>query len=50
MIINYDRNPNLTTDQKLQSLIENVQKAFDETMQELDSLKKEIQKLNERTE
>ena len=50
MIINYDRNPNLTTDQKLQSLIENVQKAFDETMQELDSLKREIQKLNERTE
>lgn len=50
MIINYDRNPNLTTDQKLQSLIENVQKAFDETMQELDSLKREMQKLNERTE
>lgn len=50
MIIDYDRNPNLTADQKLQSVIENVQKAFDETAQEIDLLKKEIQKLNERTE
>ena len=30
MIIDYDRNPNLNTEQKLQSLIESVQMALDE--------------------
>lgn len=30
MIINYDRNPALTEDQKLQSLTENIQMAFNE--------------------
>lgn len=28
MIINYDRNPRLTTDEKLQNLTENIQMAF----------------------
>ena len=30
MVINYDRNPDLTTDQKLNSLIENIQLALNE--------------------
>lgn len=34
MIINYDRNPALTTDQKLQSLLESIQLAFNEVKAE----------------
>ena len=48
MIINYDRNPRLTTDEKLQSLTENIQMAFIEadashyTKTETDKMLKKI--------
>lgn len=38
MIIDYDRNPNLNTEQKLQSLIESVQMALNEWSAEKKSL------------
>ena len=54
MIIDYDRNPSLTEDQKLQSLIENLMLAFGETMdilnkqqKQMDATDKKIDKLLE---
>lgn len=51
MIVNYDKNPNLTVDQKLQSLLESIQMALNEiktehyTKAETDKLLKEIRDL-----
>lgn len=45
MIIDYDRNPALTTDQKLQSLIESIQRSFDEISVSIAELQKAVQKL-----
>lgn len=47
MIIDYDRNPALTTDQKLQSLIDSMQRAIDELTVSMDAVKKELEKLQE---
>ena len=47
MIIDYDHNPQTTVDQKLQSLKESTQMAFDEALIAIEQLKKEIQKLKE---
>lgn len=47
MIINYDRNPNLTIDQKLQSLIDSIQLMSDEITDSIEDLKKEVKKLQE---
>lgn len=47
MIINYDRNPALTVDQKLQSLIESIQIMSDEITDSIEDLKKEVKKLQE---
>lgn len=54
MIIDYDRNPSLTEDQKLQSLVENLMLAFGETMdllnkqqKQMDATDKKIDKLLE---
>ena len=47
MVINYDRNPDLSTDRKLDSLAESVQLAIDELKTELAELRK---KLEERSE
>ena len=54
MIIDYDRNPALTEDQKLQSLVENLMLAFAETMdllnkqqKQMDATDKKIDKLLE---
>lgn len=49
MIIDYDHNPNATTDEKLQSLKESVQMALNEVTDTIDILKREIQKLKETT-
>ena len=49
MVLNYDRNPNLTEDQKLQSLVENVQRALDELQTKVYVLENEVKKLKERT-
>ena len=49
MILNYDRNPNLSEDQKLQSLVENVQRALDELQTKVFVLEHEVEKLKERT-
>lgn len=52
MIIDYDRNPSLTEDEKLQSLIENLMLAFGETMniasrqqKQMDAMQKKIREL-----
>lgn len=42
MIIEYDRNPNLTTDQKVQSLKESVQLALNEVAVDFNGLKKRV--------
>lgn len=47
MIIDYDRNPALTADQKLQSLIDSIQRAFDETTDIIKEMQKEIEKIQE---
>lgn len=47
MIIDYDRNPVLTTDQKLQSLIDSMQRAIDELTVSMETVKKELIKLQE---
>lgn len=47
MILNYDRNPVLTTDQKLLSLIESMQRALDEANNKIADLEKRIEKLEE---
>lgn len=47
MVINYDRNPNLTTDQKLDSLIESIMLAMNEKADnsKVDELKKKLAEL-----
>lgn len=47
MIIDYDHNPALSTDQKLQSLAESMQRAIDEITATIEVLKAEIIKLQE---
>lgn len=47
MIIDYDKNPTLTVDQKLQSLIESIQRSNDEIMTMLYELRKEIEQQRE---
>lgn len=46
MIIDYDRNPALTEDQKLQSLVENLMLAFGETMDLLNKQQKQMDEIN----
>ena len=50
MIVDYDRNPRLTTDQKLQSLIDSIQRALNELTEEISKDRKDIKELQERTE
>ena len=50
MIIGYDRNPVLNTDQKIQSLIESMSKALDELKDEIADLEKKIERLEEGAE
>lgn len=47
MIIGYDRNPNLSTDQKLQSLINELQRALDEMKEEIEELRRKIEEREE---
>lgn len=47
MIIDFDHNPKLTYDQKLQSLVENIRLMNDEITNKLEELKKEIKELQE---
>jgi hypothetical protein len=47
MIINYDRNPALTVDQKLQSLIDSIQRMGDEMTEKIEDLRKEVKELQE---
>lgn len=48
MIIDYDRNPALTEDQKLQSLIENLMLAFGETMDLLNKQQKQMEQADKK--
>lgn len=50
MIVDYDRNPRLTTDQKLQSLIDSIQRALNELTEEIAKDRRDIKELQERTE
>ena len=47
MIIDYDKNPNLTVDQKLQSLIDSIQRATDEIADNIHEIRKEIEEIRE---
>ena len=47
MIVDYDKNPSLTVDQKLQSLIDSIHRALDEVTTELDKLSKEVAEIKE---
>lgn len=48
MIIGYDRRPNATMDQKIQSLIESIQLALNEIVTDLDYTNKKIDQLEQR--
>lgn len=47
MIVDYDKNPALTVDQKLQSLIESIQRLSDELTDSIDDLRKRIEEVEE---
>ena len=47
MIIDYDKNPALTVDQKLQSLIDSIQRSLDEISTDISGIRKDIEKLKE---
>lgn len=47
MIIDYDKNPALTVDQKLLSLIESIQRSIDEISTDISEIRKEMEKLKE---
>lgn len=49
MIVNYDRNPDLTIDEKLQSLVECIQLALNEKADnsKIEEIKKELSKLRD---
>ena len=44
MIIEYDRNKSLTEEQRLQSLIDSIQRALDELTIRIDQLEKKVEK------
>ena len=48
MIIDYDHNPNATTDDKLRSLKESVQLSMNEMVDTIEVLKKEINELKKK--
>lgn len=48
MIINYDRRPNATMDQKIQSLIESIQLALNEIASDMDYTKKKLEEIEKR--
>lgn len=47
MIIDYDKNPQLSVDRKLISLCESIQRAISELEIEIAELRKEIQKIEQ---
>lgn len=47
MIIDYDKNPSLTADQKIQSLIESIQRMSDEFTDSIEDLKKRVKEIEE---
>ena len=47
MIIDYDRNPVLTVDQKLQSLIDSIQRLSDEMTDNIEDLKRRVKNIEE---
>ena len=42
MIIDYDKNPNISSEQRLQSLIESIRRAFEELSDNIMALEKQI--------
>lgn len=47
MIVDYDKNPSLTIDQKLQSLIDSIHRALNEVRDDIDKLSKEVEEMKE---
>lgn len=47
MIIDFDHNPALTEDQKIQSLAENIQRMYDELIDRFTEIEKQIKELQE---
>lgn len=47
MIVDYDKNPALTVDQKMQSLIESIQRLSDELTDSIEDLKKRVKDIEE---
>lgn len=45
MIVDYDRNPQLSVERKLTSLCDSIQRAINELQDEINELRKEVQKL-----
>lgn len=47
MIIDYDKNPALSVDQKLQSLIDSIQRMSDEITDSIEDLRKRVKEIEE---
>lgn len=47
MIIDYDKNPNLDTDQKIKSLIQSLERALDELKLQIIQLESRVKSLEE---
>ena len=47
MIIDYDKSPVLSVDQKLQSLIDSIQRMSDEMTDSIDDLRKRVKAIEE---
>lgn len=47
MIIDYDKNPALSVDQKLQSLIDSIQRMSDDFTDSIEELKKKVKEIEE---
>lgn len=50
MVLNYDRNPNRTTDEKLESLMMNLQLALNEINDRLDRIEKKYDEIQNAVE
>ena len=47
MIIDYDKNPALTVDEKMQSLIDSIQRATDELTDAISEIRKNVKEIEE---
>lgn len=50
MIIDYDKNPNISPEQRLQSLIDSIRRAFEELSGDINAIEKKIESVEKEIE